>query len=160
MAGTFDSRGESLSHEAGLSRLTKLGPSLLCSGAYMTQVMHLRDVSLRFEIWDTAGQEKYRSVAPLYYRGAHAALLVYDISKRVQAAESSSYGPVCQLRLTLGLTSTGNISQSPAVAPGAGETLHPRIDRHMADRQQDGPGPGSTGLRAGRRERHPLNPNS
>lgn len=60
------------------------GPSLLCSGAYMTQTMHLRDVSLRFEIWDTAGQEKYHSVTPLYYRGAHAALLVYDISKRVR----------------------------------------------------------------------------
>lgn len=49
----------------------------------MTQVMHLRDASLRFEIWDTAGQERYHSVIPLYYRGAHAALLVYDISKRV-----------------------------------------------------------------------------
>lgn len=59
------------------------GPSLLCSGAYMIQVMHLRDVSLRFEIWDTAGQERYQSLIPLYYRGAQAALLVYDISKRV-----------------------------------------------------------------------------
>lgn len=122
----------------------------------MTQVMHLRDVSLRFEIWDTAGQEKYRSVAPLYYRGAHAALLVYDISKRVPAAESGGYSPVCQLRLTVDLTSTGNISQSSVVAPGAGETLHPRIDSHMADRQQDRPGPGSTGLGAGTRERHSL----
>ncbi|XP_026151534.1 ras-related protein Rab-17 isoform X2 [Mastacembelus armatus] len=51
-------------------------------GAYLTSVVHLSDVTLRFEIWDTAGQEKYHSVTPLYYRGAHAALLVYDISKR------------------------------------------------------------------------------
>ncbi|KAF7667296.1 hypothetical protein LDENG_00068670 [Lucifuga dentata] len=50
--------------------------------AYMTQVVHLSNITLRFEIWDTAGQEKYHSVTPLYYRGAHAALLVYDISKR------------------------------------------------------------------------------
>eukprot|EP00066_Takifugu_rubripes_P021871 XP_011611137.1 PREDICTED: ras-related protein Rab-17 isoform X1 [Takifugu rubripes] len=55
-------------------------PTVGC--AYMTHMIHLRDVSLRFEIWDTAGQEKYHSVTPLYYRGAHAALLVYDISKR------------------------------------------------------------------------------
>lgn len=34
-----------------------------------------------FKIWDTAGQEKYRSLAPMYYRGAGAALLVYDVSK-------------------------------------------------------------------------------
>lgn len=34
-----------------------------------------------FKIWDTAGQEKYRSLAPMYYRGSAAALLVYDITK-------------------------------------------------------------------------------
>lgn len=36
---------------------------------------------VEFKIWDTAGQEKYRSLAPMYYRGAGAALLVYDITK-------------------------------------------------------------------------------
>ncbi|XP_047456151.1 ras-related protein Rab-17-like [Mugil cephalus] len=55
-------------------------PTVGC--AYLTQVVHLSDVTLRFEIWDTAGQEKYHSITPLYYRGAHAALVVYDISKR------------------------------------------------------------------------------
>lgn len=34
-----------------------------------------------FKIWDTAGQEKYRSLAPMYYRGSSAAILVYDITK-------------------------------------------------------------------------------
>ena len=53
------------------------------SGAYLTRVVHLSNVSLRFEIWDTAGQEKYHSIMALYYRGAHVVLLVYDISKRV-----------------------------------------------------------------------------
>ena len=33
---------------------------------------------VKFEIWDTAGQERYASLAPLYYRGATAALVVYD----------------------------------------------------------------------------------
>ena len=37
-----------------------------------------RTCKIRFEIWDTAGQEKYHSLAPLYYRGAAAALVVYD----------------------------------------------------------------------------------
>lgn len=33
------------------------------------------------QIWDTAGQEKYHSLAPMYYRGAGAAIVVYDITK-------------------------------------------------------------------------------
>jgi small GTP-binding protein len=35
---------------------------------------------VRFEIWDTAGQERYHSLAPMYYRGAQAAVVVYDIT--------------------------------------------------------------------------------
>ena len=39
---------------------------------------------LKFEIWDTAGQEKYHSVCRLYFRGANAVLLVYDITRKVR----------------------------------------------------------------------------
>ena len=38
------------------------------------------DRVVKFEIWDTAGQERYASLAPLYYRGAGAAVVVYDIT--------------------------------------------------------------------------------
>jgi small GTP-binding protein len=33
-----------------------------------------------FYIWDTAGMETYRSLAPIYYRDSLAAVLVYDIA--------------------------------------------------------------------------------
>lgn len=33
-----------------------------------------------FDIWDTAGQERYKSLASMYYRGAAAALVVYEIN--------------------------------------------------------------------------------
>ncbi|NWX24109.1 RAB17 protein, partial [Aegotheles bennettii] len=53
-------------------------PTVGCS--FFTQTLKLESATLKFEIWDTAGQEKYHSVCHLYYRGAHAALLVYDIA--------------------------------------------------------------------------------
>lgn len=37
---------------------------------------------VEFKIWDTAGQEKYWSLAPMYYRGAGAAILVFDLCNR------------------------------------------------------------------------------
>jgi len=50
--------------------------------AYLTQSILVGDpeVTVKFEIWDTAGQERYHSLAPMYYRGAHAAIVVYDIT--------------------------------------------------------------------------------
>ena len=38
---------------------------------------------MSLQIWDTAGQEAYRSVARSYYRGSTAALLVYDVTNRL-----------------------------------------------------------------------------
>lgn len=49
---------------------------------FLTQSVTVGDYLVKFEIWDTAGQEKYRSLAPLYYRGASAALVVYDITNK------------------------------------------------------------------------------
>ncbi|KFP40614.1 Ras-related protein Rab-17, partial [Chlamydotis macqueenii] len=55
-------------------------PTVGCS--FFTQTLNLQASTVKFEIWDTAGQEKYHSVCHLYYRGAHAVLLVYDIADK------------------------------------------------------------------------------
>ncbi|XP_062943657.1 ras-related protein Rab-17 [Cynocephalus volans] len=55
-------------------------PTVGC--AFFTKVVDLGAESLKLEIWDTAGQEKYHSVCHLYFRGANAALLVYDITRK------------------------------------------------------------------------------
>ena len=34
------------------------------------------------QIWDTAGQERYRAITSAYYKGAHGAFVVYDITQR------------------------------------------------------------------------------
>ena len=52
--------------------------------AFLTQSVTLpeNNTTIKFEIWDTAGQERYKTLAPMYYRNAHAALCVYDITSR------------------------------------------------------------------------------
>jgi Ras-related protein Rab-2A len=47
-----------------------------------SRTIDLDDKVIKLQIWDTAGQESFRSITRSYYRGACAALLVYDISRR------------------------------------------------------------------------------
>jgi Ras-related protein Rab-5C len=51
--------------------------------AFFSQTVAVNDATVKFEIWDTAGQERYHSLAPMYYRGAAAAVIVYDITNPV-----------------------------------------------------------------------------
>ncbi|KAK2983956.1 hypothetical protein RJ640_009679 [Escallonia rubra] len=51
--------------------------------AFFSQTLAVNDINVKFEIWDTAGQERYHSLAPMYYRGAAAAVIVYDITNQV-----------------------------------------------------------------------------
>jgi len=50
--------------------------------AFLQQAVPLDDSEdkIQFGIWDTAGSERYKALAPMYYRGAEAAIVVYDIT--------------------------------------------------------------------------------
>ncbi|XP_078716334.1 ras-related protein Rab-5C-like [Lampetra fluviatilis] len=59
--------------------------------AFLTQTVCLEDTTVKFEIWDTAGQERYHSLAPMYYRGAQAAIVVYDITNQDSFARAKNW---------------------------------------------------------------------
>uniref|UniRef100_A0A7S3JSL2 Uncharacterized protein n=1 Tax=Aureoumbra lagunensis TaxID=44058 RepID=A0A7S3JSL2_9STRA len=46
------------------------------------RMIEIDDRQIKLQIWDTAGQESFRSITRSYYRGAAGALLVYDITRR------------------------------------------------------------------------------
>ena len=46
------------------------------------RMVSINNKQIKLQIWDTAGQESFRSITRSYYRGAAGALLVYDITRR------------------------------------------------------------------------------
>jgi len=46
------------------------------------RMINIESKPIKLQIWDTAGQESFRSITRSYYRGAAGALLVYDITRR------------------------------------------------------------------------------
>jgi len=55
----------------------RINPTI--GASFLMKNMEIDDQKLKLQIWDTAGQERFRSLAPMYYRGASAAIVVYDI---------------------------------------------------------------------------------
>ena len=59
------------------------------TGNYVTTIgvdFRLKEIQLEdgqrvtLQLWDTAGQEKFRTISPFFFRGAHGAVIVYDIT--------------------------------------------------------------------------------
>lgn len=44
--------------------------------------VHIDDITVFLDVWDTGGQERYRSLAPQFFRGSHICVFVYDITDR------------------------------------------------------------------------------
>nr|XP_046182596.1 ras-related protein Rab-25-like isoform X1 [Oncorhynchus gorbuscha] len=50
---------------------------------FSTRTVQLDTFTIKAQIWDTAGLERYRAITSAYYRGAVGAMLVYDITKHL-----------------------------------------------------------------------------
>ena len=58
---------------------------------FSTKTMVFDNKGICFEIWDTAGQEKYRALTKMFYKDAGAAILVYDITRQTSFEELKNY---------------------------------------------------------------------
>ena len=93
--------------------------------AFQEKVVNYKGASYRFQIWDTAGQEKFAPLAHIYYRDAEIAFLVYDITNkdsfgtlREWYAELKEKGPkgimICVLGNKLDLEDQQEVARSVA----------------------------------------------
>ena len=49
--------------------------------AFQNYYMKVEDgETVQLQIWDTAGQEQYKSLAPMYYRAANVAIIFFDLT--------------------------------------------------------------------------------
>ena len=46
-----------------------------------TLMIRLNEGNFKLQIWDTAGQESFKSITKIFYRGAHCVVLAYDITR-------------------------------------------------------------------------------
>jgi len=47
---------------------------------FLMKTLEIKGKTVKLQLWDTAGQEKYKSMVSSYYRGANVALVVFDIT--------------------------------------------------------------------------------
>ena len=57
--------------------------------------LDINNKKFRLQIWDTAGQENYRSITRAYYKNSVCAIIVYDISNRESFEHISNWIEDC-----------------------------------------------------------------
>ena len=78
-------------------------------GTKVIQLSHYQRVKLM--IWDTAGQEKYDSLTEMYFKGASAILVVYDVSDPQSFTKAQTW--VSKLNQSYNLYLVGNKCDLP-----------------------------------------------
>ena len=58
---------------------------------YFSKYVDFKDISFNINIWDTAGQELYKSLAPMYYRSSVASFVVFDVTNRQSFIDAKNW---------------------------------------------------------------------
>jgi len=110
---------------------------------FVVQHRSVDGMQIKLEIWDTADQEKYGALGPLYYRGAAAAIVVYDITckssfgaVRKWVQESQKWSP--NIILAIVGNKTDSLNQR--------EVLQADLDKYVAELRKEAKQNGGMGL--------------
>ena len=49
---------------------------------FILKKIKINNQNIKLQIWDTAGMEKYKQITTSYYRGAHGAIVVFDLTNK------------------------------------------------------------------------------
>jgi Ras-related protein Rab-6A len=58
---------------------------------FLSKTLSLEDRTVRLQIWDSAGQERFRSLIPSYIRDSSVAVVVYDLTNRASFSNVSHW---------------------------------------------------------------------
>ena len=58
---------------------------------HQNKTVEINNKKIKITFWDTAGQEAFRAVAKMFYKGADIIILVYDITKNDSFKEIQNY---------------------------------------------------------------------
>ena len=49
---------------------------------FKIKIINFEDKTIKLQIWDTAGSERFRTITKTYYKGTHGIILMYDVTNR------------------------------------------------------------------------------
>ena len=55
-----------------------------CGAMFFSKVLYYNKDRVKLQLWDTAGQEKFKAITPLYYRDAQGILVVVDANAPIE----------------------------------------------------------------------------
>ena len=93
-----------------------------------TKNLEIRKKIYRIQIWDTAGQENFKSITRAYFQSSACAIVVYDISNRVTFNNASNWIEDCksQCSKTTFMVLVGNkldLANERQISTGEGQEL-------------------------------------
>ncbi|KAK4691421.1 hypothetical protein P7C71_g5574, partial [Lecanoromycetidae sp. Uapishka_2] len=68
-----------------------LNPSTSSTSGLPSSASPQQQKKMKLSLWDTAGQETYKSITRSYFRGASGALLVFDLTRRSTFEHATSW---------------------------------------------------------------------
>ena len=66
------------------------------SSTFISKQFIINDKKYNVNIWDTAGQEQYRSITKLFFKDSEIVILVYDITKPTTFESLDTWYSMCQ----------------------------------------------------------------